>query len=202
MKLIKDHSSSDFLKLLARDAEILNAGSAGQRFGEHCLNVDIKLKPGVDMECDIHALPVEFANRFDAIVCVAVLQYCREPQAVANELFRTLKPGGLLYVDAPFVQPYCPDTPDLWRFTQEGLRLIFERAGFELMESGPSIRPGSAFSMLGCYIAGSTSGNRYVDAGLRIGAEGALWLFKWIRTADPTRTAGAHYLIAKKPKLD
>jgi SAM-dependent methyltransferase len=52
-----------------------------------------------------------------------MLQYCHSPHVVASEIHRVLRPGGLLYLDAPFVQPYCDHhgIDDLWRFTRTKL---------------------------------------------------------------------------------
>ncbi len=104
--LVKNFSSVDFLqryRLLETNARILNAGSASTRYGNNCINVDIQDKENVDLVCDIQDLP-DTIGQFDAVICIAVLQYCLSPQLVARNFHRVLKPGRLLYVDAPWVQ--------------------------------------------------------------------------------------------------
>ena len=146
--IVKDYSASDFLAkydLLSGGKRILNAGSSSVRYGMNCVNIDIQSKQNVDVVCDIHDLPDSLGD-FDAIVCNGVLQYCHNPQRVAKEFHRVLRPGGYLFVDAPWVQPFCPDTPDRFRFSHIALRSIF--ADFEIIETGPSIRPGSVKSRM------------------------------------------------------
>jgi SAM-dependent methyltransferase len=199
--LVKNYTEQDFLakyELLSGGKRILNAGSSSVRYGENCVNVDIQHKANVDVVCDIQTLP-DSLGQFDAIVCTGVLQYCQDPQRVAQEFYRVLLPGGYLFVDAPWVQPYCPDTPDRLRFSEDALRSIF--AMFELIEIGPSIRPGSAFLMLGTDMAGSLTANKYVNVLLRGIATVLLYPFRGIRTADESRTAGGFYLIGRKPAV-
>ena len=174
---------------------ILNAGSSGVRYSANCTNVDIQDKPGVDLVCDLHELPGDIGP-FDAVVCNAVLQYCRDPVRVAGNFHRVLKPGGYLFVDAPWVQPYCPDTPDLYRFSEEALQRIF--SDFELIESGPSIYSGSALHMLATHMAQNATRNRYVNVTLRYAVGALFYPLRGLRTAREARTAGAFYLVARK----
>jgi SAM-dependent methyltransferase len=149
----------------------------------------------VDVVCDIHDLPDSLGN-FDAIVCNAVLQYCHSPQRVAREFYRVLKPGGYLFIDVPWVQPYCPDTPDKYRFSQDALRLLF--SDFEVIDIGASIRPGSAFVMQGVRIARTLTSNRYLSHAFGMAATFILYPFRWIRTVEEYKTAGAFYMICRK----
>ncbi|HMP08246.1 MAG TPA: hypothetical protein PJ982_18005, partial [Lacipirellulaceae bacterium] len=113
---------------------------------------------------------------------------------MAAEFERVLSPGGYLYVDAPWVQAYCPDTPDLFRFSEEGLRSIF--ANFEIVELGPAIPAGSALAMLGVRIAQTWTANRYLNFMAGKIAAGLLYPLRWIKTARPGQTVGAFYLVA------
>lgn len=196
--LVKDYSEQNFLDdydLLSGGKRILNAGSSSVRYGANCVNVDIQSKKNVDFVCDIHELPASLGE-FDAIICNAVLQYCHSPETVAKQFHRVLRPGGYLFVDAPWVQPFCPDTPDRFRFSEDALRQIF--ADFEILTIGPSIRSGSAFAMLGINIAQDLTRNRSLNYGLSKIATMVLYPFRWIATADERKTAGAFYLICQK----
>lgn len=196
--LVKDYSEYEFLQdyqLLALGKRILNAGSSSVRYGENCINVDIQDKGNVDYVCDIHELPNSIGE-FDAIICNAVLQYCRNPETVAKQFYKVLKPGGYLFVDVPWIQPFCPDTPDRFRFSQEALRQIF--ADFKIISMGSSIRSGSAFAMLGVYISQNLTRNKYVNFVLSKAVELILFPFRWLKTADESLTAGAFYLVCQK----
>lgn len=195
----KNYTPLTFLNrygMLDDGKRILNAGSSSTRYGHNCLNVDLAPKQDVDLVCDLHALP-ETLEDFDVVICNAVLQYCRSPREVARQFYRVLKPGGLLFVDAPWVQPFYLDTPDRYRFSQNALIDIFE--DFELVEVGPSITSGLAFHMLAVEIAQKLTGNRYVDFVLGRTVAFLLYPLKGLRTRDESRTAGAFYLICRKP---
>jgi hypothetical protein len=106
-----------------------------------------------------------------------------------------LKPTGLLLIDAPFLQPYCPDGTDLWRFTAEGLRRLCENR-YEILELNPSITAGPALAFFGQAVAGARD-NKHTAM-----------LFAWITSLivyplrylpnRNVRTAGAFLLVAKK----
>ena len=196
--LVKNFTEHDFLaryNLSGADRRVLNAGSSSVRYNMNCVNVDIRPKRNVDVICDIHNVPA-LPGQFDAIVCNAVLQYCQDPHSVALEFHRILKSGGYLFLDAPWIQPFCQDTVDRFRFSEDALKSLFSM--FEIIEVGPSIRPGSAFAMLGVHIAGSLTANRYINWLLRKTVTACLFPFRWIRTVDESNTAGAFYMICKK----
>jgi hypothetical protein len=95
------------------------------------------------------------------------------------------------------VQPYCEDTPDLYRFSARALLGLL--AEFEVVASGPSITPGSALVMQGSQVAGSITGNKYVDFAFRKATEIVLYPLRWINTQKPEQTAGANFVIGRKP---
>jgi len=196
--LIKNYSEHDFLSeyvVSSGDKRVLNVGSSSVRYGKNSVNADIQRKQNVDVVCDMHELPNHSAD-FDAIICNAVLQYCHSPWKVATEFYRVLKPGGYLFVDAPWVQPFCPDTPDRFRFSEDALKSIF--SNFEIVRIGPSIRPGSAFALLGVHIARTITVNKYINYLLANIATVILYPFRGIKTADQSKTAGAFYMICRK----
>ena len=199
--LVKNFTEYDFLEkysLLNKDVRILNAGSSSVRYGDNCVNIDIQAKPNVDIVCDIHSLPSSL-GKFDVIILNAVLQYCHSPQLVAEELYKALNDGGYLFCDAPWIQSFCPDTPDRYRFSEDALKSIF--SNFTIVDSGPSIRPGSAFSMYGIDIARSLTMNKYINFVLGKIATVLLYPFTFIRTSQENKIAGAFYIICKKDVL-
>jgi SAM-dependent methyltransferase len=195
----KNFSVDDFIRdysVIDKKLRILNAGSASVRFGDNCVNIDIQEKPNIDVVCDVHNLP-DTLGTFDIIICNAVLQYCNDPKIVADQFYQHLIPGGYLFVDAPWVQPYCQDMPDKFRFSEDGLKEVFSQ--FEMIEVGPSIIPGSAFATLGVKIAGDLAANKYISFILAKIAYVLLYPFSRIRTKKEKNTAGAFYLIARRP---
>src|SRR5665213_3039060 len=61
----------------------------------------------IEMFTDPHAVPV---GAFDAITCFDVLEHVPDPIAMGKTLASWLKPGGMLYVSAPFymILPWYP----------------------------------------------------------------------------------------------
>jgi SAM-dependent methyltransferase len=91
----------------------------------HTLDID----PGsnatyiADLCADSETVP---ANYFDYVVCTEVLEHTLQPfRAVAN-IYKFLKPGGMVFVSTPFNFRIHGPLPDCWRFTEHGLRALFE----------------------------------------------------------------------------
>ncbi len=83
--------------------------------------------------CDLAAIPVEDA-RFDAIVFNQVMEHLPEPRAVLLEFFRVLKPGGHVIYTGPLFYEEHEQPYDFYRYTQFGLRHLFEQAGYAIDE--------------------------------------------------------------------
>lgn len=67
-------------------------------------------------------------NMFDCIVCTHVLHVIFEVQKAVSELYRTLKPGGVLLVAVPHISMCDPSWHEVWRFTPEGLQKVLGTA--------------------------------------------------------------------------
>ena len=64
-------------------------------------------------------------NRYDLIFCMEVLEHVTNPFAAAKEIYRMLKPDGLAVVSTPFNFRIHNPLPDNWRFTEHGLKILF-----------------------------------------------------------------------------
>lgn len=64
-------------------------------------------------------------HSFDYIVCTEVLEHTLQPFRAVEELFRILKPGGHVFLTVPFNFRIHGPLPDCWRFTEHGLRQLF-----------------------------------------------------------------------------
>ena len=82
---------------------------------------------------DAHAIPLR-DETVDAVVIQAVLEHVLEPHRVVAEIYRVLRPSGLVYADTPFLQHVHEGPFDFTRFTESGHRWLFRR--FALIESG------------------------------------------------------------------
>lgn len=81
------------------------------------------------------------AGSFDAALSTAVLEHLAEPERALRECARVLKPGGIAVYTVPMIWHLHAEPYDYYRFTNHGLRHLFEAAGFEILE----IRPLSGF---------------------------------------------------------
>lgn len=128
------------LKDLPRGAIICDVGAGGRRISSDVIAIDAFWSKGTDLVSDACRLAVSDAS-VDCVVCTGTLEHLPDPWAAAREIARVTKPGGVVYVDAPFIQGYHADPKDYWRFTRDGLRELFR--GFQEIESGVHIGPAS-----------------------------------------------------------
>ncbi len=88
-------------------------------FGDH----------NVDVDGDLQRLP--FATGVaDGIACIEVIEHVPVPHAAIDEMYRVLKPAGLLLLTTPFLTGYHGkpgDYSDFYRYTDEGLKYLLRR---------------------------------------------------------------------------
>ncbi len=102
--------------------------------------------PGV-VVADATSLPFG-DDRFGLVLCTQVLEHLEDPAAVAREIRRVLSPGGFAFISVPFAYPHHPHPGDYWRWSGDGLRLMLERAGLEVLEVVPQRATGSCLALL------------------------------------------------------
>jgi SAM-dependent methyltransferase len=69
---------------------------------------------------------------YDYVVCTEVLEHTFNPAGAVQEIWRVLKPGGMLFLTVPFNFRIHGPLPDCWRFTEHGLRHLL--ASYHLLE--------------------------------------------------------------------
>ena len=87
-----------------------------------------------DIAGDLQDMPLADES-LDAIICTEVLEHVTDPMLAVREMWRVLKPGGILLASAPFLWPWhgTADYHDYWRFTHEGwARLMAPFASVEI----------------------------------------------------------------------
>ena len=62
------------------------------------------------------------------IICISTLEHVWAPWEAAKEIARVIRPGGRLFVVAPFSYVVHEAPADYWRFTLDGLRVLFGEA--------------------------------------------------------------------------
>ena len=118
-------------RLVSPDAQVFR-----ERFHRY-VGTDIFPARNVDVVADAHYLSGAFGSEtFDGVFSLNVLEHLSAPWLVAREINRVLKPGGLTFHNAPHTWPIHEMPNDFWRFSDEGLRLLFGPAsGFEVLDA-------------------------------------------------------------------
>lgn len=100
---------------------------------------DIYPSPVTIFAADAHRIPLRDGS-VDAVCIQAVLEHVLEPALVVSEIFRVLRPGGVVYAETPFMQQVHEGASDFTRFTELGHRWLFR--DFQPIERGSIGGPG------------------------------------------------------------
>jgi SAM-dependent methyltransferase len=102
------------------------------------VGVDLKKTALVDILGQAESLPLA-DGIFDLVFCTQVLEYIYEPAAAVAEIYRVLKPGGVLVVSVPTIAIRDADD-EYWRFEPAALRkLVAAFSSVEIAADGNSI---------------------------------------------------------------
>ncbi len=161
---------------------------------------DVFAGANVDLACDAHRVPFA-AGVFDAVIAQAVLEHVVSPDACVEEMWRVLKPGGLVYAETAFLQPVHGAPYDFTRFTYAGHRRLFRK--FESVAGGVACGPGMALawsyqSFLRSF-AGRGPGRKLLTAWSRLTAF-YLKYFDYFLAGRPGAREGAaaYYFLGRK----
>lgn len=94
---------------------------------ENVINAEIWAAPSTDVVCIGEDLPFE-DEQFDHVLCLAVLEHTKRPWLAVQEILRVLKPGGLVRIDWPFLQPFHGYPHHYFNATSKGTISQFEDA--------------------------------------------------------------------------
>jgi len=84
-----------------------------------------------------HHIPLK-DNAIDAVLSTSVIEHVRYPERFLTEALRVLKPGGRIFMTAPFVYAEHEKPFDFQRPTQFGLKRWLEDVGFANIQVKPS----------------------------------------------------------------
>ena len=108
---------------------------------EEYVGIDMEDGDGVDAVVDLVAGTGSLEkNYFDLAICCSVIEHVNRPWIFADNLSSLIKPGGLLYISAPWVWRYHPYPDDYWRFSWRGVEQIGHDIGFTNAKAAEQVR--------------------------------------------------------------
>ena len=90
-------------------------------------------KSNVDLIGSAYQIPANDGS-FDSAICSAVLEHLEEPEQALRECYRVLKAGGVAIYSVPFIWHLHEEPRDFYRYSKYGLKYLFEKVGFQVVE--------------------------------------------------------------------
>lgn len=178
---------------LGAGARVLDLGVRERPAAPGLISFDLFLFPGVQVVGDAHRLPFGDAS-LDGIISTALLEHVEHPEPILAEMRRVLRPGGLVYIEVPFLQGYHPDPIDMRRYTRPGLEQKVSEAGFQIVESGVA---GGPFSMMAWMLREFPGSLTNGKTGYFVTKFISGWLTFWVKYLDTfARRAGNAQILA------
>lgn len=144
-KTVTSRNIDRFIELLLAQSSrpsvlVIGGGTIGQgveALYDHpdiqVIALDVYASPLAQLIADAHQVPLA-DGCVDGVVAQAVLEHVLEPHVVVDEIWRVLKPGGIVYAETPFMQQVHEGAYDFLRFTASGHRWLFRR--FDAIATG------------------------------------------------------------------
>lgn len=136
-------------KQRAAGGALLDAGAGHQRYKpffkdsiylaqEHPVaGVENKGITEYDILCDCRQIPL-LDNCLDVVLSTSSLEHMEYPMEFFNEAYRVLKPGGALFIHAPFMYEEHETPFDFQRVTRFGLNRFYSDSKFTDIEVSPT----------------------------------------------------------------
>ena len=133
---IETNSYSTLLDIAPQDYEGAQPFSKYSNGFIDVKTLDINPSSGADYIADITKTNINIPNdSFDYILMTEVLEHTLQPFDAARELYRLLKPNGILFISIPCNFRIHGPLPDSWRFTHFGLQQgLFTNDKWEWLE--------------------------------------------------------------------
>lgn len=86
------------------------------------------------LDLETSTLPFD-EEYFDAVLAKDILEHLQKPWIVVGEIYRVLRPGGVVIASVPMAKPKVVwnDYTHVRGFTRDTLRIMFEDSGFEVV---------------------------------------------------------------------
>ncbi len=167
-----------FLVTCGPGARIVDVGSSIRVLDPRIIRFDIDHGAGVTVIGDGHSMPF-VSGSVDAVILTGVLEHVADPPTMVAEAYRSLRSGGRVYVEVPFLQGYHPHPTDYQRYTKTGVQRLMR--SFREIDCGVCGGPSSALAWVASeYVAAHTSSEVGYLAAKFVGR----WLTFWIKYLD------------------
>jgi SAM-dependent methyltransferase len=93
-------------------------------------------KSNIDSFSSAYDIPFENST-FDTVFCTAVLEHLEKPDKAIHEASRVLKTKGVAIYTSPLFWHIHEEPRDFFRYTKFGLKYIFEKNGFKIIDIQP-----------------------------------------------------------------
>lgn len=123
----------EVVEALVRNGPAVDIGAGGRLLAPRVITVDAVAYPGTRVVADIVRLPFR-QGVVASLVCTGTLEHVPDPPRAVLELARVLAPAGVAHIEVPFMQPFHADPHDYWRFSDQGLAVLFRR--WNILEQG------------------------------------------------------------------
>ena len=165
-----------------------------------CLESDVVVGPRTQIVFDASHTPLR-SGSIDGVVVQAVLEYIPDPAETVAEIFRILKPHGIVYSEMPFLQNVHGGRYDFTRLTHLGHLRLFRC--FDEIRSGSCAGPATALAWALQHLFLSFVKAPFLRDAIKIGSGLLLWPLKFFdhflaATPGGLDSATGTYLLARK----
>ena len=164
------------------------------------IETDVIFGPRTSIVCDAAVLPFA-SSSLDGVIIQAVLEYLPDPAKCVDEIYRVLKPDGLVYSEMPFLQAVHGGRYDFTRLTHLGHLRLYRR--FSELKSGCCAGPATALAWsVQHFFLGFVSGSVLRDLVKFMVGFGFVWLkyfdYYLVRQSGGIDGATGTYVLARK----
>ncbi|HZZ64746.1 MAG TPA: class I SAM-dependent methyltransferase [Candidatus Baltobacteraceae bacterium] len=130
------------------------------------IGLDADTNSSADITGSADAVPLPDGS-VDTILCTQVLEHVPDAEGAFAELYRVLRPGGMLILTVPQYWPLHEEPYDFRRYTEIGLRRVATETGFTVVAMRAQGR--------GVVVSGQAFNNAILCTGEHLPFSGQMW---------------------------